>query len=173
LEQRPDVGRRETAARHVLTVAPACGRTPSAASWPAVPRTERAQATSANSSAGARRTTPVVIGQPQAPPTKLPPEEAVLGDKIADHLPVSPIQPAREAGEQQLEHRRVDHGGSLYHRARFGGSQFIGRDVGHFGRRQAGSRNVLTNVIPVRFEFRWGRQSKRVPDVQSHAAATL
>ena len=35
--------------------------------------------------------------------------------KIADHLPLLPIQPAREDGEQHLQGRGVNHGGSLHH----------------------------------------------------------
>jgi hypothetical protein len=56
---------------------------------------------------------PVVISEPQAPPTQLPPQKAVLLDQVSDHLPLAALQPAGEDQEQQLEGRDVDHGGSL------------------------------------------------------------
>jgi len=37
---------------------------------------------------------PVVIGQVQAPPAHLPPQEAVLFDQVGEHLPFPAIEPA-------------------------------------------------------------------------------
>ena len=52
---------------------------------------------------------PVVIGETQAPPTQLPPQEAILFDQIGERLPFSAIEPSGDGDEQQLETRDVDH----------------------------------------------------------------
>jgi hypothetical protein len=52
---------------------------------------------------------PVVIGQPHAPPTQLPPQHPILFDEVRDNLPLATIQPGGEADEQELEGRDVNH----------------------------------------------------------------
>jgi hypothetical protein len=52
---------------------------------------------------------PVVIGQPQPPPTNLPAEEAILIDQIGERLPLAAIEPAGDGEEQPAKDRHVDH----------------------------------------------------------------
>jgi hypothetical protein len=52
---------------------------------------------------------PVVVRPPQAPPTDLPPQNAVLFNKIGERLTLPAIQPAADGEEQQLDDRNVDH----------------------------------------------------------------
>src|SRR5437899_8654318 len=44
---------------------------------------------------------PVVIGEPQTPPTDLPSEEAILFDQIGERLPLPAIEPTGAGKEQQ------------------------------------------------------------------------
>jgi hypothetical protein len=58
---------------------------------------------------------PVIVSKPQASSTELPPpQQAILFEQISERLRFPPIQPTRDAEEQQPNHRHVDHGGSLY-----------------------------------------------------------
>ena len=52
---------------------------------------------------------PVVIGETQAPPTQLPPQEAILFDQIGERLPLPMIEPTDEGQEQQPKDGHVDH----------------------------------------------------------------
>jgi hypothetical protein len=52
---------------------------------------------------------PVVVRQPQAPPTDLLPQKAILFNEIAERFTLPAIQPADNGEEQQLEDRNVDH----------------------------------------------------------------
>jgi hypothetical protein len=52
---------------------------------------------------------PVVIGEPQTPPTQLSPQDAILFDQVSDRRPFPAIQPASEDHQQHLERRGVDH----------------------------------------------------------------
>ena len=52
---------------------------------------------------------PVVIGESEAPPTQLPPQESILFDQVRQHVPVLPVQPAGDREQQDLEGRDVDH----------------------------------------------------------------
>ena len=52
--------------------------------------------------AGSRRRS--FVREPQSLPVQLPTQETILGDQIADRLPVATIQPARDDGEEQLDH---------------------------------------------------------------------
>ena len=56
---------------------------------------------------------PVVIGEPQAPPTQLPPQHPILLDQVRQHLPLPAVQPAGDSKEQHVERRDVDHGREL------------------------------------------------------------
>ena len=52
---------------------------------------------------------PFIVRQPQAPPTDLPPQKAILFNKIGQRFTLPAIQPAGDGEEQQLEDRNVDH----------------------------------------------------------------
>ena len=52
---------------------------------------------------------PVVIGEPEAPPTQLPPQDPILLDQVRQHLALPPVQPAGDREQQHLEGRDVDH----------------------------------------------------------------
>src|SRR5262249_49085131 len=52
---------------------------------------------------------PVVVSEPQPPPTGLSPEEAVLLDQIGERIPLLVIQPAGDGEKQQPKGRHVDH----------------------------------------------------------------
>ena len=51
----------------------------------------------------------VVIGEPQASLTDLPPEHAVLFDQIGERFPFLAIEPTGNGQEQQPKDRHVDH----------------------------------------------------------------
>ena len=53
--------------------------------------------------------TPVLIGEPQAPPTHLPPQHPILFDQIREHLAFPAVQPAGDGDQQHPEGRGVDH----------------------------------------------------------------
>ena len=44
---------------------------------------------------------PVVIGEPQAPPTRLLPQDSILLDQVRQQLPLPAIQPAGDEEQQQ------------------------------------------------------------------------
>ena len=52
---------------------------------------------------------PVVIGQPQPPPTQLPPQDPILLHQVRHHLPLPAVQPASDSKQQHVEGRDVDH----------------------------------------------------------------
>ncbi len=56
--------------------------------------------------------TPLGIGQPQAPPVKVLLEDAVLFPHVLDDLKLAAIHPARECHEQAPQPDGVDHGPS-------------------------------------------------------------
>ena len=49
--------------------------------------------------AGAQRgkLPPIVIGEPQTPPTQLPPQHSILFDQVRQHLPLLAVQTAGES----------------------------------------------------------------------------
>jgi len=51
----------------------------------------------------------VIVCQSQAPPTDLPPEEAILFDQIGERLPLAVIEPSDDGQQQQPKDRHVDH----------------------------------------------------------------
>lgn len=57
---------------------------------------------------------PVVIGEPQAPPTQLPPQHSILFDQVCQYLPLLAVQPTGDGQEQHAESRDVDHGAGAY-----------------------------------------------------------
>jgi hypothetical protein len=52
---------------------------------------------------------PVVIGESEAPPTQLPPQDTILLDQVRQHLALPLVQPAGHRDQQHLEGRDVDH----------------------------------------------------------------
>ena len=52
---------------------------------------------------------PIVISQPQTPPTQLPAQEAVFFDQVGDRLPFAALEPTREDQQQHLDGRGGDH----------------------------------------------------------------
>jgi len=58
----------------------------------------------------ARQPPSLVIGEPQPPPVELFAKHAVLLDEILDGVRLSPVDPAAEGGEQELEGEEVGHG---------------------------------------------------------------
>ena len=52
---------------------------------------------------------PVVIGEPEAPPAQLPPQDPILLDQVRQHLALPLVQPAGHREQQHLEGRDVDH----------------------------------------------------------------
>ena len=70
---------------------------------------------------------PVVIGQPQALPTQLPPEQTVLFDQLGQGLPLAALQPASQHHQQHLKGRGIDHEQELIARLGRRRSQEVGR----------------------------------------------
>ena len=52
---------------------------------------------------------PVVIGDPEAPPTQLLPQDPILFDQVRQHLSLTPVQPPGDREQQHLDGRDVDH----------------------------------------------------------------
>ena len=52
---------------------------------------------------------PVVISEPHAPPTQLPPQHPILLDQIGERLTLAAVQPAEDGEEQHSDGRDVDH----------------------------------------------------------------
>ena len=46
---------------------------------------------------------PVVIGEPEAPPAQLPPQDSILLDQVSQHLALPLVQPAGNRQQQHLE----------------------------------------------------------------------
>ena len=59
--------------------------------------------------------TPLIIAQPKAPPTQLPPQDSILFDQVGQGLLLPMIQPADQGGEKKPRGHDVNHGGSLHH----------------------------------------------------------
>jgi hypothetical protein len=51
----------------------------------------------------------IVIAEPEAPLTDLPPQDAILFDQIGERFPLSVIEPTGNGQEQQPKDRHVDH----------------------------------------------------------------
>jgi hypothetical protein len=51
----------------------------------------------------------VVIGEPEAPPTQLLPQDPILFDQVRQHLSLTPVQPPGDREQQHLDGRDVDH----------------------------------------------------------------
>src|SRR5215204_3648157 len=52
---------------------------------------------------------PVVIGEPEAPPAQLPPQDPILLDQVRQHFALPLVQPAGNREQQHLEGRDLDH----------------------------------------------------------------
>jgi hypothetical protein len=75
---------------------------------------------------------PVVIGESEAPPTQLPPQDPILLDQVRQHFALPPVQPAGHREQQHLEGRGVDHVREPTS-PRFRMANRGGRGVGHYG----------------------------------------
>jgi len=78
-----------------------------------------AQCPTSYSEGSHRESPPVVIGQAQAPPTQLPPQEAVLFHQVRECFPLAALEPASHDQQQHLEDRGSDHGPELISQERF------------------------------------------------------
>jgi hypothetical protein len=58
-----------------------------------------------------REPTPVMIAQLQTPAPWLPAQDTIFFEQIAECFSLAAVQPSYDNGEQQLQHRSVDHDG--------------------------------------------------------------
>ena len=93
---------------------------------------------------------PIVIGEPQAPPTDLPPEEAILFDQIGERLPLPAIEPTDDGEEQQPKNRHVDHERELISRTRQRCPNPVDPELGHYGLLEP-----IGYVPPAKYEARY------------------
>jgi hypothetical protein len=56
-----------------------------------------------------REASPIVIAEPEAALTDLPPQDPILFDQICERFPLSVIEPTGNGQEQQPKDRHVDH----------------------------------------------------------------
>ena len=75
----------------------------------------------------------IVIGEPEAPPTHLLPQDPILFDQIRQHLPLPPVQSGGNSEQQHLEGRDVDRVRELTSLSRSGMASQRGRGVEHYG----------------------------------------
>jgi hypothetical protein len=58
---------------------------------------------------------PLVIGEPGAPATHLPPQEPILFNEVRQHLPLAPVQPAGDSSSNMWKAEMSITCGSLHH----------------------------------------------------------
>ena len=67
----------------------------------------------------------------------VPAQDAILCDEIAEYFSFPAVQPPGEDRQHQLQHRRVHHGGNLYHGLRLRAPFGRRSTVGHYAPRGA------------------------------------
>jgi hypothetical protein len=75
---------------------------------------------------------PIVISEPHASPTHLPPQHPILLDQVREHLPLPAIQPAGQMRSNMGSAETSIPSGELTSQLNSGVQNQFGRDVGHF-----------------------------------------